>query len=290
VKVNSGQLFCFGLGYSSQEIAKVLAQSQDWRIVGTTRSSEKLEQIKNIPGQGVIWPGDNIKQELARATHWLISIPPVNGIDIVAEFLTQCLPECRHWPVKWIGYFSTTAVYGDHQGRWVNEETVVKPAGERGKSRVNAEKKWISLSLELDVRLCIFRLAGIYGPNRGPVHQMKNRLKRKIIKEGQFFNRIHVQDIAGAVIKSIESDSAKGIFNICDDFPERPDFIVDYTAKLLNINPPKGIKFEDAELSPMARSFYGESKRVSNSKLKKQLGYKLKYPDYMQGFAELIRE
>ena len=280
-------LFCFGFGFSSQEVAKTLLRTSEWRVTGTTRNVDKRSRMMETGVEGLIWPGTDITDALSSATHWLISTPPFEGKDPVIQWLENERVDST-WPVEWIGYFSTTAVYGDHQGRWVDENTPVSPATERGRYRAQAEQDWKRMADGLRARLYTFRLAGIYGPGRGPVEQMTKGVKRKIIKDGQYFNRIHVADIAGAVIQSINKPLLHGVYNVCDDKPERPDIIADHVAELLEMTPLEGVRYEKAELSPMARSFYGESKRASNAKLKTFLGYKLKYPDYETGFRALL--
>ena len=283
------QMLCFGFGYSAKEIAKQLLNSSKWKIVGTTKSKERGNEFDSLGVEKIIWPGQSLHEALSKSTHWLISIPPKDGIDPVIHYFEKNKTLLENSPVQWIGYLSTTAVYGDHKGKWVDEQTPENPKSSRGKARLIAERSWMDLIKIVNARVCIFRLAGIYGPNRGPIQQLKNGKKRKIIKKGQYFNRIHVEDIAGAVCKTIQNSTAQGIYNVCDNLPEKPDVVADYAAKLLQIPYLEGIKFEDAELSPMAKSFYGESKKVSNQKLINELNYQMKYSNYMEGFEDLVK-
>ena len=282
-------MLCFGCGYSSTHTARQLLPSGNWQITGTTRSDAARTTLTKQGIKGLIWPGSGLDEAIENATHWLVSIPPNEGKDLVIEYL-EGVPDDHLTKLEWIGYFSTTAVYGDHDGTWVDENTPVNPTTQRGKYRVKAEKDWVHLANRLGVPLCIFRLAGIYGPGRGPLAQLSKGNRRKIIKKDQYFNRIHVEDIAGAVIKAMTSPGASGIFNLCDNLPARSDKVIDYGAELLGLPKPQGIHFANAELGKMARSFYSESKRVSNQKLTRNLGYDLLYPDYLQGMSALLKD
>ncbi|MCY3725230.1 MAG: SDR family oxidoreductase [Rhodobacteraceae bacterium] len=281
-------MLCFGCGYSSTQTAKELLKSGKWRITGTTRSLDTSNSLEKIGIDAKLWPGTQLEDVLGLATHWLISIPPKLGKDVVIEYLNQ-QPDDQFVNLQWIGYFSTTAVYGDHDGNWVDESTPVNPTTQRGKYRVMAEDAWEKLAARLGVPLCIFRLAGIYGPGRGPMEQLRKGNRRKILKPDQYFNRIHVEDIAGIVNKAISTPAARGIFNLSDNLPERSDKVIDYAADLLEIPKPAGTNFEDAELSEMARSFYSESKRVRNQRIKTVLGYELAYPDYKTGLRKQVQ-
>ncbi len=277
-------MLCFGCGYSSTFTAQKILRSRNWKVTGTTRTIESRNILAEKGIKGVLWPDEPLDTTLQPSTHWLVSIPPKYGNDIVIEHLEQ-VPEDQFTNLRWIGYFSTTAVYGDHGGAWVDESTPVNPTTQRGKFRVKAENAWASFAQRLGVPLCIFRLAGIYGPGRGPLEQLRKGNRQKIVKPDQYFNRIHVEDIAGVVIKAIANPSSSGIFNLCDNLPERSDKVIDYAANLLGLPKPPGIKFEDADLSEMARSFYSESKKVRNLRIRKHLGYNLIYPDYKKGLS-----
>lgn len=281
-------MLCFGCGYSSTQTAKELLKSGKWTIAGTTRSQDTSNTLEKIGIGARLWPGTPLDDELELTTHWLISIPPKQGKDIVIEYLNQ-QPDDQYANLQWIGYFSTTAVYGDHAGNWVDESTPVNPITLRGKYRVMAEDAWKKLAARRGVPLCIFRLAGIYGPGRGPMEQLRKGNRRKILKPDQYFNRIHVEDIAGIVHKAIHTPTASGIFNLCDNLPERADKVIDYAADLLEIPRPTSTNFEDAELSEMARSFYSESKRVRNQKIRTVLGYDLKHPNYKSGLKMQVQ-
>ena len=188
--------------------------------------------------------------------------------------------------LRWVGYLSTTGVYGDHGGAWVDESTPVNPSTERGKTRVRMERAWRSGLLPMHV----FRLAGIYGPGRGPFKKVLAGTARRVIKPDQVFSRIHVDDAARVLKASMERPDPGAIYNVCDDLPAPPEEVIAHAAELLGVPVPPAIPFDEAEMSPMARSFYADSKRVSNRKIKAELGVKLEYPDYRSGLAALLAQ
>lgn len=254
-------------------------------MIGTTRSSEKADAMREEGTEPLIWPGSDVTQSLARATHLLVSAgPDDNGDPVLAELHDKIAEKAAE--LEWVGYLSTTGVYGDHAGGWVDESTQLTPATKRGRLRVKAEAQWQSIP---DLPLHIFRLAGIYGPRRGPFSKVRNGSARRIIKKGQVFSRIHVDDIAQVLYASILHPNPGAIYNVCDDDPAPPQDVIAYAAELLRMPVPEAIDFEDAEMSPMARSFYAESKKVSNNRIKEELGVKLIYPDYRRGLEALLK-
>jgi nucleoside-diphosphate-sugar epimerase len=184
-----------------------------------------------------------------------------------------------------VGYLSTTAVYGDHQGAWVDEATPINPQSLRARQRVQAEAAWLATGLPVH----IFRLAGIYGPGRGPFEKVRDGSARRIIKPGQVFSRIHVADIAETLLASIRRPNPGAIYNVCDDDPAPAEDVLSHAAHLLGLPEPPAIPYDEAEMTPLARSFYAESKRVRNDRIKTELGVKLRYPDYRAGLAELLK-
>ena len=188
--------------------------------------------------------------------------------------------------LEWAGYLSTTGVYGDHNGGWVDESAALTPATKRGQLRVEAEAQWQAIP---DLPLHIFRLAGIYGPGRGPFPKVRNGTARRIIKKGQVFSRTHVEDIAQILHASINKPNPGAAYNVCDDDPAPPQDVIAYAAKLLGLPIPEAIDFDKAEMSPMARSFYAESKKVSNKRIKEELGVDLIYPNYRAGLQALLK-
>jgi len=277
-------LVSFGHGFSAQALSPALL-ARNWRIIGTTRSAEKRSTLEN---QGIcarLFPGDDLAQHLDQATHLLISAAPdADGDPVLAKLRDEIA--ARSHQFEWVGYLSTTGVYGDHQGGWVTEDTALTPATKRGQMRVAAEADWRSMGLPLH----IFRLAGIYGPGRGPFAKVRNGTARRIIKPGQVFSRIHVEDIAQVLLASIDQPNPGAIYNLCDDDPAPPEDVIAYAAELLARPVPRAEDFDTADMTPMARSFYAESKRVSNARIKEELGVSLKYPDYRSGLRALLEQ
>ena len=282
------RLLSFGHGYSAQALADILLPL-GWKIRATTRSKEKFNKIKK-PGILVrLWSDQSLFDDLDWATHLLISIAPDKYEDLVLkEFREKIIKNIKQF--KWVGYLSTTGVYGNHDGGWVDEEEKLIPSTLRGQYRVDAEKEWLRLFNMYNLPIHIFRLAGIYGPGRGPFSKVKSGSARRVIKKNQLFSRIHVEDIAQTLSASILKPNPGAIYNVCDDHPAPPEEVISYAAQLLGLpNPPK-VKFEDADMTDMARSFYLESKKVRNDKIKNELGVLLKYPNYKVGLRALIKE
>ena len=272
-------LLSIGHGFSARALARLLLD-RGWRVIGTTRSAEKAEALRGEGVDALVWPDAPLP--LADATHLLVSVAPVGSGDPVLELAGSQIGAARH--LKWAGYLSTTAVYGDHKGGWVDETTPLAPTTERGKARARAESAWAALGLPLH----IFRLAGIYGPGRGPLAKVRRGTARRIVKKGQVFSRIHVEDIAAVLAASIERPNPGAIYNVCDDSPSPPDDVIKHAARLLGLPVPPVVDLNSAEVSPMARSFYAESKRVRNDRIKDELGVTLKHPDYRSGLAALL--
>lgn len=278
-------LLSFGHGYSARALSRLLLP-QGWRIIGTTRSAEKAEVLRAEGVVPLIWPGESIAEALDDATHLLCSIAPDETGDPVLNALEDQIAEAA--PFLWTGYLSTTGVYGDHQGGWVDETTPLAPTTERGKHRAVAERAWQKIAGKYAMNLHIFRLAGIYGPGRGPFAKVRNGSARRIVKPGQVFSRIHVEDIARVLSASIDQPAPGAIYNLCDDDPAPPQDVIEYAAELLNLPVPPALDWQTAQLSPMARSFYAESKKVRNDRIKTDLGVTLKYPDYRRGLRALL--
>lgn len=275
-------LLSLGHGYSARSLARLLVP-QGWRIIGTTRSAAKAQAFRDEGVEPLLWPGD-LGPALAEATHILCSAAPDSGGD---PFL-QAAPEIAQSRAEWVGYLSTTGVYGDHQGGWVDETTPLTPQSERGRQRVVAEDQWRATGLPVH----IFRLAGIYGPGRGPFEKVRDGTARRIIKPNQVFSRIHVADIAQVLEASIRRPNPGAAYNVCDDNPCPPQEVIGYAAQLLGMPEPPAVPFEVVAptMTPMALGFYQESKRVRNDRIKDELGVRLLYPDYPQGLAALLRD
>ena len=281
------KLLSFGHGYSAEALEKIL-DPNIWEISATTRTVDKAKKIAARNIKTYIWPGDDISAEIRDATHILSSIPPNEFGDLVLESYSGLIKEAKH--LKWIGYLSTTGVYGDHKGNWVNESTPLSPTTKRGQYRVIAERQWMGLVENSKIPLCIFRLAGIYGPGRGPFVKVSKGTAKRIIKKGQVFSRIHVEDIARVLLASINMPGKSGIYNVCDDLASPPEDVLTYAAMLLEKEQPPEIDFLSPKLSKMVRSFYSECKRVENQKIKRELGIELKYSNYKIGLRNLLKD
>ncbi len=272
-------LLTLGHGYCAEALAHHLLL-QGWQVTGTARRVQRADEMRAAGVTPLAYPGD-LTAALAAASHILVSAAPTSEGDVFLEKAGQAI--CAARP-QWVGYLSTTAVYGDHQGGWVNEETAPRPLSSRAVARVLAETQWRATGLPVH----IFRLAGIYGPGRGPFAKIRDGSARQIIKKNQVFSRIHVEDIAQVLAASMAAPDAGQIYNLCDDNPAPPEDVLKYAAALLGLPPPPVLDFETADLPEMTRSFYGESKRVRNDKIKQKLGVKLIHPTYQAGLQALL--
>ena len=278
----TGTLLSLGHGYSAQALARLILP-RGWTILGTTRSADKAARLAQTGITPLVWPGTDLGPALDKATHLLSSAAPGPEGDPVLAELGDALA-ARADGFRWAGYLSTTGVYGDHGGDWVDETAPLNPATERGRARVTAEARWQALGLPLHV----FRLAGISGPGRGPFAKVRAGTARRIVKPGQVFSRIHVDDIAQVLHTSIGKPDPGAVYNVCDDDPAPPEDVIAEAARLLGAPVPPAIPYDEADLSPMARSFYAESKRVRNDRMKRDLGIELTYPDYRSGLKALL--
>lgn len=297
-------LFCFGLGYSALILAKQLLL-EGWRVSGTCRTSDKCERLRAMGITAYIFDNDLPLQEvwdLGGVTHILHSVPPVREEGKREEWISDSLlnplipfsldPVFNHHltdlqslpNLEWFGYLSTTGVYGDHQGEWVSEETLITPPPGRNARRADAEKAWLGCGLPVH----IFRLSGIYGKGRSVIDELKAGKAHRVHKEGQVFSRIHVEDIAGILQASINKPNPWRVYNCADDEPAPQAQVVEYAANLLGITPPPLVEFERAELSEMAKSFWASNRRVSNERIKQELGVQLKYPTYREGLKSCL--
>jgi len=287
----TGTLLSLGHGYSASALARRLGPG--WRIIGTTRSAEKAARLVREGVEPLIWPGadpgTDLGPALAAATHVLASISPdAAGDPVLARHGKAIAAAAPH--LEWVGYLSTTGVYGDHRGGWVDEATPLLPTTTRGRQRLLAEEQWQALAARSGLPLHIFRLAGIYGPGRGPFEKVRNGTARRIVRENQYFSRIHVDDIAAVLAASIARPDPGAVYNVADDDPSPPEDVLAEAARLLGLPLPPEVPFEEAELTPLARSFYAESKRVRNHRIKRELGVRLAYPDYRTGLRRLLAD
>jgi nucleoside-diphosphate-sugar epimerase len=276
-------LLCFGFGYSAQAfVARVHRPS--WKISATSRDAEGIAAINAQGFHGFLF--DSKLHIAPDVTHLLISVPPDEIGDPVLRLFQEQLQRLSK-QLKWVGYLSTTGVYGDRGGDWVDEDSPLEPNTARGHRRLEAERSWLKLHSDYGLPVHLFRLAGIYGPGRNQLLTVLNGSAKRIIKPGQIFSRIHVEDIAGVLAASMAKPNPGRAYNVCDDEPCPPQEVVEFAANLLGLPVPPDIPFEQAELSPMARSFYADSKQVSDSRIKNELGYKLLYPNYRDGLRAL---
>jgi nucleoside-diphosphate-sugar epimerase len=281
-------LLSLGHGYSARALARRLIP-EGWTVIGTTRTPEKAERLRAEGVEPLVWPGADLAPALARATHLLTSVAPTEAGDPVLVAAADAISEAAPH-IEWAGYLSTTGVYGDHAGGLVDEDTALTASTRRGEMRVEAEAAWRALAERSGLPLHIFRLAGIYGPGRGPFEKVKDGTARRIIKPGQVFSRTHVEDIAQVLHASILQPNPGAAYNVCDDDPAPPEDVLAHAAELLGLPPPPEVPYETAEMTPMARSFYAESKRVRNDRIKEELGVVLRYPTYREGLAALLAE
>lgn len=284
---NKNDLLCLGAGYTAQTMMKLYPAKKMW---GTTRTIEKASAIEAAGATPVIFTGQTPSEELSpilrEAENILISISPkLDGGPLLKHHQEDLLANKN---LKWIGYLSTVGVYGNHDGEWVDEYAETRPGSDRSLWRKRTEDQWIALNKEQGIPVHIFRLPGIYGKGRGPLEKLKAGKARRINKEGQVFNRAHVEDIAMVLEASCHNPNPGAIYNIADDEPAPPQDVLAYAAELLGVETPPLIEFKDAEMSKMAKSFYSDNKRVSNKRIKEELGIKLKYPTYREGIKACL--
>ncbi len=280
-------LFCVGFGFTAQELVR---QNPEWQVWGTSRTQRAFEgdlaHVTPIHFDGHQVPAefDDFADQI---THILLSVPPDDQGDPAFAVLAQKLVKLKN--LKWVGYLSTTGVYGDLQGGTATEDTDCNPSGVRGRRRVTAEGQWLGLYEKHQLPVHIFRLPGIYGPGRNQMVSLQNGKAHRIVKKGHVFSRIHVSDIAAILSASIGKPNPGRIYNVSDDLAAPPQEVVTYAAELLGIDPPPFQDFETADLSPMARSFYSDNKKISNARIKSELGVSLRFPTYKVGLKALYK-
>ena len=283
------RLFCFGLGYTARILAARL-KPRGWRISGTVRSAESAHALAAAGIEAFVFdrgrPLEDPAEALRDATYILSSVPPDADGDPVLDQHGHDIVALEN--LAWAGYLSTTGVYGDRAGGWVDEGSALTPTGERGQRRLAAETAWLALHRDHGVPLHLFRLAGIYGPGRNALETVRSGNAKRIDKPGQVFSRIHVEDIATVLEASMARPNPGRAYNLCDDDPAPPAEVIAYACDLLGVAPPPLVPFEAAELSAMARSFYRDNKCVSNRRIKEELGVRLAYPDFQTGLRALL--
>ncbi len=283
-------LLCFGLGFSASVLAARLKR-QGWAISATSRSESGAARINALGYRGLVFDGTAplADRDFDGVTHVVVSAPPGDDGDPVLRVHASDFAR-RTGQFRWAAYLSTTGVYGDRGGGLVTEDTPLTPNTERGAKRVMAETQWLALWRDHALPVHLFRLAGIYGPGRNQLMSLRDSSAKRIIKSGQVFSRIHVEDIATVLEASMAHPHPGRAYNVCDDEASPPQDVVEYGAKLLDLPVPPPIPFENAEMSPMARSFYADSKRVSNARITSELGVRLKFPTYREGLEDLAKD
>ena len=278
-------IFCFGFGQVAEcFINKIIQEKKDFDLTVTSRQETHQVEFNNIKIKSYQFTDDkfdkSITKKLEEANYILISIPPIDSKDIVVSFLNSYQKNLIN--CKWITYLSATSVYGDHKGEWVNENSITKPSSPNGLSRLQAEKSWISFSNKKNYPLQIFRLAGIYSNEFNILKRLQTGKIQIVNKKNHFFSRIHVEDIANILYKSLDNFKNNEIYNICDDKPAPQSDVVAYGSKLLKLEQPKPVKLEEIK-SEMLQNFYKDSKKVDNKKMKAFFKYNLKFPSYIEG-------
>ena len=285
------RLFCFGYGFSASALGALLRPA-GWSLAGTCRTSGGCEALAEAGVDAVPFsreaPLADAAGCLAGATHILLSIPPDEKGDPALDCHGAAIAALSG--VEWIGYLSTTGVYGDTGGAWVDESAAPAPTSPRSKRRVEAENAWLAFGARHGLAVHVFRLAGIYGPGRNALATVRRGAAKRIDKPGHVFSRIHVSDIAQVLAASIARPRPGAIYNVCDDEPASAAEVVAHACALLGIAPPPLISLDEADLSPMAQSFYADNRRVSNARIKTELGVALRFPDYRAGLAGLLAE
>jgi len=281
-------LLCFGLGYSAERIARRLA-GDGWHVTGTARTPAGAAAIAAQGYDAVHFdgtkPSEEARSAIAKATHVLLSAPPDGYGDPVLRHHGHDFDNAKS--LRWIGYLSTLGVYGDSGGEWIDESAPTRARSLRGQRRIAAEAEWLALGRHLSATTQIFRLAGIYGPGRSAIERIREGTAHRIIKPGQVFNRIHVDDIAATVCAAI-TGGTYDVYNVADDEPAPPQDVVSFAAELLQVPPPPEVPFADAKLSPMAASFYADNRRVSNKRIRQDLGVALQFPTYREGLRAIL--
>jgi nucleoside-diphosphate-sugar epimerase len=283
------KLLILGLGYSAGFFARA-ALARGWEVTGTVRSPDKAAELGREGIPALLFDGFSVSSALAKAVAEaeavLVSIQPGEDGDPVLQRVRSPLAAAPM--LRWIGYLSTIGVYGDQGGAWIDESQPVNPGNARNRLRVAVEQDWLALGRDTGKATQIFRLAGIYGPGRNPLTKLREGKATRLVKPGQVFNRIHVDDIAGILTASLARPRNGAIYNVTDDEPAPPQDVVSLAAELAGLEAPPEVPFAEARLSPMAASFYGENKRVSNGLVKRELGYAFRYPTYRDALQALI--
>lgn len=283
------RLFCFGYGYTCDDLGQALL-ARGWGVSGTTRDPEKRRFLKEQGLRGFMFDAGHPLEDpalfLRGTTHLLISTPPDDDGDPVFDLHAQDILNIP--ALEWVGYLSSTSVYGDRDGGWVDESSEIRPSSKRGSRRARAEEQWMSLFRSHDLPVHVFRLAGIYGPGRSALDSVRAGIARRINKQGHAFSRIHVADIVQTLMASMSAPNPGAAYNLADDLAAPSHEVIKYACDMLGIQAPPLLPYEDADMAPIARSFYNDNKRIRNDRIKAELGIKLLYPTYMDGLKACL--
>jgi nucleoside-diphosphate-sugar epimerase len=286
---NGKKLFCFGYGYTCDYLGHEVTQ-RGWSVSGTTRDPDKRKALKDRGINAHLFDFDTPLADplfvLEGTTHLVISTPPGDDGDPV--FLSHAADILKIPTIEWVGYLSTTGVYGDRQGEWVDENSEIRPSSKRGSRRAKAEEQWYSLFQQRGLPVHFFRLAGIYGPGRSALDSIRAGVARRIDKPGHAFSRTHVEDIVQVLLASIDKPNPGAAYNVADDYAAPSHEVIDYACQLIGRAPPPLIPFDQADMSPIALSFYKDNKRIKNERIKNELGVELKYKDYKEGLKACL--
>lgn len=278
-------LFCFGYGYSCDWLGYALKRQGGWNLAGTTRDNEKRRQMKEHGIRSFLFDFDQPLEDpllfLRDTTHLLISTPPDDEGDPAFRLHADDILQLKS--LQWVGYLSSTAVYGDRDGAWVDENSERRPSSKRGSRRLRAEEQWLGMFREHGVPVHIFRLAGIYGPGRSALDSVRAGVARRINKPGHAFSRIHVEDIVQVLLASMEKPNPGRAYNLADDRAAPSYEVIEEACNLLGLTPPPLIPYDEADLAPITRSFYADNKRIKNDRIKAELEVALKYPTFAEG-------
>ncbi|RTK92730.1 MAG: SDR family NAD(P)-dependent oxidoreductase [Rickettsiales bacterium] len=275
----------FGYGYTAKYIAQELIKN-NYIVYGTSRKPSVNDEFDAQEIKIIKYDFESINKILSQVNYIIISVPPDENGDIVLKDFSNILMLAKN--IQWIGYLSSTAVYGNHDGKIIDENSELKISSARSKLRALAEKQWHDFGFKKNACVNIFRLAGIYGIGRNALESVKAGTAQSIYKKDHVFSRIHVQDITQVVVSAMKTDDKFEIYNVADDEPCSTIEVNNYAAKLLNVNAPKIIDIKDAVMSIMMQEFYADNKRICNKKIKNKLKIKLNFPDYRAGLDDIF--
>jgi nucleoside-diphosphate-sugar epimerase len=282
--VKNINIFCFGFGQVAKSfLTKIDLENYNINLSTTSRNETSKNFFNGIGYHNYFFNGEKYDQDLIsnlkKSDHILISIPPIEGSDIVFKMFSKFIEDSK---VKWVTYLSATSVYGNHDGEWVDENSKNRPTSQNGIDRLKAENSWLSLHIKCNLPIQIFRLSGIYSNQNNVLSRLKTGTAKLINKKNHFFSRVHVEDIGNILYESLTKFKEGEIFNISDDKPSSSEEVTLYAAKLLNIKDIKKVEIESLENS-MLKNLYKDSKKVNNQKMKEFFNYRLKFPTYVEG-------